>query len=34
MDVGNDGLGVVDTLADVGNNYICVYCEFGLEADS
>ena len=38
MDVGNDGLGICDSMVNVGNDgtcvgnrYICAYCKFGLE---
>ena len=33
MHVGNDGLGVRNIITNVGNDYVCVYCKFGLEAD-
>ena len=33
MNIGNDGLGAHNTMANVGNDYVCVDCEFGLEVD-
>ena len=34
VSVFGDGMGVYDTLVDVGNDYICIYRKFGLEVDS
>ena len=30
----DDGTGVYNTLVDVGNDYICIYCKFGLGVNS
>ena len=37
MDVGNDGMGARNAMVNsvgIGDDYICVQCKFGLEADS
>ena len=34
MNIGNDGMGVHYVMANVENDYICVYGKFGLEEDS
>lgn len=33
MNVGDHGVGVCDTMANVGNNYVDVQCKLGLRLD-
>ena len=33
MNTRNDVLGVYDTMKNVGNDQVCIYCKFGLEVE-